>query len=73
MPDACADGSKLSRYPANTNILYLGLQVSVWGGRGGVCRRGEVCVEQGKACGEGRCVLGGGLCEGLHVCGGGVG
>lgn len=27
VPDAAEDGSRVSRYPANTNILYLGLQV----------------------------------------------
>jgi hypothetical protein len=24
--DECADGSQLSRYPANTNVLYVGLK-----------------------------------------------
>ena len=25
--DECAEGSQLSRYPANTNVLYVGLKV----------------------------------------------
>lgn len=29
VPDAAENGGRVSRYPANTNILYLGLQVCV--------------------------------------------
>ena len=29
VPDECLEGSQFSRYPANTNVLYVGLKVGL--------------------------------------------
>lgn len=40
VPDECLDGSQYSRYPANTNVLYIGLQVSIR--QVGLCFHGQL-------------------------------
>jgi hypothetical protein len=44
VPDEAAAGSALSRFPANTNVLYVGLQARARGAGGGPTAGGLACT-----------------------------